>query len=193
MADEAERERRWWQTLPGALTALAGLITAITGLIVALNQLGVWGADSESPRSGVAATSAAAGTTESEPPPAGGATAYRVSFPQGSKATLGEAVYQVLDTRVEQRNPGELTLGLTIRMTNNNDFDDNFWSSSFRLLVDGLARAPVDSLNELVAGRSSAEGAVSFAVPEAARTLVLQLSHVGEEVRLPVEVRPNPD
>lgn len=33
---------RWWQTIPGVLTATAGIITALTGLIVALNQSGLF-------------------------------------------------------------------------------------------------------------------------------------------------------
>jgi hypothetical protein len=37
------QKQRWWQTLPGVLTAVAGIITAVTGLIVALNQVGVFG------------------------------------------------------------------------------------------------------------------------------------------------------
>jgi hypothetical protein len=40
MADEPKGQR-WWQTVPGALTAVAGVITAVTGLLLALHQAGV--------------------------------------------------------------------------------------------------------------------------------------------------------
>ena len=39
MADEAPR--RWWQTVPGVLSAVAGLIVAITGLMGILSQTGL--------------------------------------------------------------------------------------------------------------------------------------------------------
>ena len=40
MADEQKR-RNWWESVPGALTAVAAFIGAISGLIAGLNQLGV--------------------------------------------------------------------------------------------------------------------------------------------------------
>jgi len=39
------RKKSFWQTAPGALTAIAGVITALTGLIVALHQIGMVGRD----------------------------------------------------------------------------------------------------------------------------------------------------
>jgi len=40
--EDRPKEKGWWQTVPGILTAAAGIITAVTGLIVALNQAGVF-------------------------------------------------------------------------------------------------------------------------------------------------------
>jgi len=40
---ETEKRQRWWQTLPGMLTAGAALITALTGLLAVLLQNGVIG------------------------------------------------------------------------------------------------------------------------------------------------------
>ncbi|MGH3022072.1 MAG: hypothetical protein ACRDNI_00315 [Gaiellaceae bacterium] len=183
MADEATPSRHWWQTLPGALTAIAGLITAITGLVIALNQLGVFGDEED-------AASPAAVVTSSDPPATGGEPAdYAVSFPQGTAVTIGEAVYDIRESRVTQRNPGELALALTVRMTNGDAAPANFWSATFRLLVDDVPRAPVDDLNEVVDTNSSAEGAVTFAVPAAPGNFVLQFSHAGQQARLPLELR----
>lgn len=39
---EVPKVPRWWQTIPGVLTAVAGIITAFTGLLVTLNQAGVF-------------------------------------------------------------------------------------------------------------------------------------------------------
>lgn len=43
------QKKKWWNTLPGILTAIAGTITAITGLIVALNQAGIIASREETP------------------------------------------------------------------------------------------------------------------------------------------------
>jgi hypothetical protein len=48
MADDS-KGARWWQTIPGALTAVAGVLTAVTGLVVALNQVGVLRGQGRSP------------------------------------------------------------------------------------------------------------------------------------------------
>lgn len=40
--EDRPKEKSWWQTVPGVLTATAGIITAVTGLIVALNQTAGW-------------------------------------------------------------------------------------------------------------------------------------------------------
>jgi hypothetical protein len=39
---EGQRPPKWWQTVPGILTATAAIVTAVTGLIAALNQTGVF-------------------------------------------------------------------------------------------------------------------------------------------------------
>jgi hypothetical protein len=120
--------------------------------------------------------------------PAGSRAAYRVTFPAGTRARVGDAVYEILSARATGDNPGEVALDLSVRMTNNGRFAANFWDASFRLVVDGVSRAPTSGLDEIVDGRSAKEGTVSFVVPAAARRLVLR---VGERdtVGLPVALR----
>jgi hypothetical protein len=187
-AKAAERgTRSWWQTVPGLLTAAAGLISAVTGLLVALNAIGVFSDDTRSPRATQAATAAGgvAGTTS-----AGAGGSHRVTFPGGARATLGTSVYELTGGQAEPSNPGELELRLSVRLTNNGPYDVNFWDRTFRLLVDGLSRAPTSGLNDLVAGRSVGEGTVTFAVPEAANELVLLVGEDADAVRLPVALEP---
>jgi hypothetical protein len=74
-----------------------------------------------------------------------------------------------------------------VRMRNNQDYDANFWDATFRLLVDGVPRAPNSGLNEVVAGRSADEGTVSFVVPESAADLVL-LVGADDPVRLRIAI-----
>jgi hypothetical protein len=61
---EPAKTGSWWQTLPGALTALAGVITAVSGPIALLYQNGVLGHRGEA----TAATQPSAGASVSTPP-----------------------------------------------------------------------------------------------------------------------------
>jgi hypothetical protein len=187
-AEERERRRSWWQTMPGLITAFAGLLTAITGLVVAVNELGLLSGDDDAPTT-VATSGQPRATTVPEEPDAG--ASYRATFPGARMATIGDHSYELMGAQVLPHNPGELSLRLSVRMTNNSEFDANFWDRSFPLLVDGAARAPTGGLNELVAGRSEGEGTVVFVVPESARDLTLLVGATdAEAVRLPIALRP---
>lgn len=52
-----------------------------------------------------------------------------------------------------------------VRFTNAGRFDANFTSSSFRLLVDSVPRAPENPLNEIVGGNAAKEGKYSSGFP----------------------------
>jgi TIR domain-containing protein len=163
-----------WRRTPVLLAALGVLIAAVLGLVFAAGRFG----DDNAP-----AAEATTGATTGRSPTS---SQYTVALPGGSKATVGEHVYEIVGTRVERRNPGELGLELVVRFTNNGRFDANFWTRSFRLDIDGAGRAPTNDLNEVVAGGTTKEGGVSFAVPESSRALALV---VEDAVRLPLELR----
>jgi hypothetical protein len=119
------------------------------------------------------------------------AAAFRATFPAGAKATIGNAVYELRGARAAARNPGELTLELSVRMTNNGEFDANFWDRSFRLLVDGLPRAPVSGLDDLVAARSVGDATIAFVVPSKAARLTLLVGDRPEQtVKIPIALAP---
>jgi len=65
-------------------------------------------------------------------------------------------------------------------MTNNGKYPANFWAASFRLLVDGVPRAPENDLNELVDSHSAKEGMVEFVILDPATDVGLQIGGVGE-------------
>jgi hypothetical protein len=160
----------WWRTRRGALAAVGALLAVAAVIGIALVGFG----DDDAQTSGPTKAQAPAGAK------------YTVAFPGGNKATVGEHVYLIDSTEVEHRNPGELGLVLGVRFTNNGDFDANFWTRSFLLDVDGSGRAPLNDLNDVVAGGTTANGQVVFAVPESAKKLVLVVEN---EVRLPLELR----
>ena len=202
MTDEPTREppsRSGWQTMPGMLTAVAGVITAITGLIVALHQIGVGGGgDSGAPAAATSrtvetspATTAGSDGGDVTQQPTGAAAAYTARFPDGTKATVGTNVYQILRARPERSNPGQVALHLSVRLTNNGNYDANFWNASFRLLVDRVPRAPTNFLDEVVNGHSAMEGEVDFEVPASAKRLVLLVGDdPAKAIRLRVVLKP---
>jgi hypothetical protein len=123
--------------------------------------------------------------------PSNPAAPYRVSFPAGNRATIGDAVYRFRSVHVERRNPGELELRLTVEMTNNGNYDANFWDRTFRLVVGGRSRAPISGLDDLAPGHSSVDGTVVFAVPDSARSMTLVVGDVpSSAVKVPVALQP---
>jgi len=200
MADdpnEAARARSWWQTLPGLLTALAGLLSAAAALLVALHQIGIFdgskAAASRSERSAAVPVSAAASVT---PAPAAGERAppFRLSLASGSTVTLplnrGVATYQVLGVQTERRGADKLTVKVQVRLSNAGPADVGFWNDTFRLLVDGVPRAPVSFLNTSVEARSAKDAVIEFEVPVAAKTLALQIADEKNADTLPLRLEP---
>jgi len=185
------------------LTAVAGVITAIAGLVIALNQAGVIGGGASAPAAdaiaaadeaggGAAAPGSGDGGGGGEAP--GGAPAEADTAESGfaalvaipARVVLGEATFQILGVAARPRGTGSRTVVVRVRMLNESNYSANFWDDSFRLLVDGIPRAPVGGLNEVVRGRSAVDGAVVFVVPGDPQDLVLRIEFAGEaaDIRL---------
>jgi len=64
----------------------------------------------------------------------------------------------------------------------------NFWSDSYRLIVNDVPRAPTNLLDEVVNGDSAKEGDVVFEVPVSAKDVVLQISSGDEKSRVPLKL-----
>ena len=186
--DKESNPKGWWQTLPGLLTAAAAIITALTGLLVAVHQAGFFGRNPQTPAqtqakplpSGENAHPIDAQSAGSAPS-AGVTTTRQLTLPENSQVRLGDAVYKLLSARVEPYSPDKVSLHLSVRMTDNGRYDMNFWSSSFRLLVDGSLQAPINSLNEILPSHSSKDGDVEFVVPASVSSVGLQMGEVGED------------
>jgi hypothetical protein len=91
----------------------------------------------------------------------------------------GQGTYEILAAQAERRSVGKLGLTLTIRMTNNGPADVGFYTDTFRLLVDGVPRVPVNRLVDDVDARSAKESPIEFEMPDTAKSLALQVL-VGE-------------
>ena len=101
---------------------------------------------------------------------------------------MGHAVYKILATQLDPYHAEQRTLRFTVRMTNDSGYPDNFWDDSFRLLVDGVARAPKSGLNKLVDGHSAEEGDVTFVIPAETQSAVLRVRNSSESTDVPVDL-----
>lgn len=185
------RSTGWWQTLPGILTATAAILTAVGGLIVAFHQAGFFDRASQRtpqlqnetlrPQTVTGSTSATPTIPDTRKSMPNTSTApYSVILPAETEVRAGDAVYKILTARLDHYAPGKLSLRFEVRMVNNGRFPANFWGASFRLLVDGVPRAPDNSLNELVESNSAKEGVVEFVIPDTVKDVGLQVGEVGE-------------
>jgi hypothetical protein len=199
----AEEKARWWTTAPGMLTALAGVITAVTGLILGLHQIGVFD-DSPPPAASTVAEAAeeraserdTAGVAAPEPSvPDGqaagdaGPTSYETTLPAGRSLQSGDTRYEILGSQVRPDADGQIAVEVELRMTNDADYPDNFWDASFRLEVGEDVYAPTSGLNEIVQGRATGRGTVSFVIPEETREAELLVLIEEETVTVPFELR----
>ena len=180
----------WWRTVPGMLTAAAGIITAVTGLIVALHQAGVFDGEKQKAPQVQNEAIKPPKVSENPVPPVPGATnpsstsqaaPYSVNLSPGTQIRVEDFVYTLLTARLDRYAPNKLSLRFEVRMTNNGRYPANFWASSFRLLVDGVPRAPENSLNEVVADHSAKEGIVEFVIPDTTTNVGLQIGDVGKD------------
>lgn len=178
--EQVSESKGWWQTLPGLLTAAATVITAVAGLLVALHQVGFF-ARNPQPSVQTASESHPIASQSVESPSSTAATAPRaLTIPGNAEVHSGQAVFKLLSAHIEPYSPDKVSVRFTVRYTNNDRFDANFWAASFRLLVDGSLQAPTNNLDELVPGNSSKEGDVEFVVPANVSTVGLQMGDVGD-------------
>jgi len=178
--------------VPGMLTGAAAVITAVSGLMLALSQAGWLGGDDKDADTGtqaVAETAPAQPQTEPSKSSAGN-NAPRLT-PALQQVKIGHGVFTFVDVATEQRTADQAGLRIHLRLQNNNPYPVNFWNDLFRLVVDGVPRAPVGDLNKVLAGNAAEEGDVEFTFPANAKSLVLKIRYYGEEADVPLNPAAN--
>jgi hypothetical protein len=104
------------------------------------------------------------------------------------KQAGGDAVITILSADFEPIDADRRSLKFGIRYLNKGRFPANFWSPSFRLIVNDVPREPTKLLDEVVAGGTSKDREVAFEVPVNAKDVVLQISSGEEKSRLPFKL-----
>lgn len=96
---------------------------------------------------------------------------------------------RILSAEIEPIDAERRSLKLFVRHTNTSRYPENFWSYSYRLIVDDVPRAPTNLLNEVVDADSAKEGEVVFQVPVSVKDVVLQISSAGDDKsRIPLSL-----
>jgi hypothetical protein len=201
---EDDPKKSWWHTLPGIITGLTATITALGGLVVAINQTNWFSRaepDATSAESEVATTTGPneltaqpEQSTAADMPPDAAVSeipmgdAATVTLPKMRSYTLGEVEFTLLDASLAPRNSETSTLTIRVRLLNNQNYPVNFWDSQFRLLVDGIPRAPNSGLNVVVEGNAADEGEITFVVPRSATDPLLRILFAEEktDIALPM-------
>jgi hypothetical protein len=210
---EDEPRKSWWHTLPGIITSITATITALGGLVVAINQTNWFSGperdavraeaedatEAASSRSGALPQSAPVVDTAADPggpalppdepaaadePASGGGPT--VTLPAMRTHTLSDVEFTVLDAALAPRNSQDSTLTLRVRLLNNRNYAVNFWDSQFRLLVDGVPRAPNSGLNTIVQGNAAEDGEIRFNVPRSATHPRLRILFDDERTDIPL-------
>ena len=182
MSEKPSGPPSWWQTLPGILTGIAALITAVTGLIVVFNRTGNRSEDTRPASLSVPrrrATRFAGGIAYAWPGRRRGSRGVDCP-PALSRVKLGGGVADVtiLSAEIEPLDVERRSLKLRVRYLNGGRYPANFWSDSYRLIVDDVPRAPTNLLNEVVPGDSAKEARSSSSYPSVQRTWCFRSARV---------------
>ncbi len=192
------KPQNWWQTLPGLLTAIATIITAIAGLLGVLHQTDLFRPKSDQSAVSPSATNpqaaspagaiAPAAPSAAAPPAATSNTAKSLASGQEVKLQGDTYIYKILEARLEPASTEHNLLKFKVRVTNNDQYDMNFWDRSFRLAINGIRQAPTNTLNELAAAQSSKEGEVIFEIPTNTQAATLQIMYSESKTDIPFDL-----
>jgi hypothetical protein len=119
---------------------------------------------------------------------------FPIALPANQEARLKTSfydyLYKVIATDLDRQNSSTLRLRFKIRLTNNSSGGVSFWSDTFRLLIDGVPRAPTSFLNDVVGPHSAKDGVVEFALPDTVTQVALQLRQGEEVAEIPYVLTP---
>lgn len=115
-------------------------------------------------------------------PGGGRAGEYTIAFPSSPRTMVRGATYEVLGTNVQRDSTSTVSIRFSVRIT----AGDSDTLNSFRLLVDGVPRAPNDHSSDWVVPHTAKDGYVTFIIPEAAHTLTLVADNNNKTGEIPL-------
>lgn len=191
MENNNQNSKTFFQTIPGIITGIAGMITAVTGLIISLNQVhctrdnpGVALPSGMSVISAKNDNQSGPGTWISKLNIENREVVFKGTDAQGEEYNY---VYTILEAGVEPKDEANQLLKIKIRFFVGGKYGENFQLDNFRLSVDGIPKAPLQTgLNEIVEGNSAKEGMLNFDFPNntSKLKLVIYLLNTKREISL---------
>jgi hypothetical protein len=90
----------------------------------------------------------------------------------GQRVEVGKQSYQIVEATIERETVEKASLTLTVRCSVPRDAGGvNFWSNTVRLWIDGVPRAPVNNVNEIIGPGDSKDARFEFDLLALPRTL----------------------
>jgi hypothetical protein len=178
--------QRWWQTVPGILTAIAATVTAVTGLILALQQTGVIGGNATSATGAQqnsttpSAPREPADATPGPGPAQAVATRQAIQMPDGRSVTMhlvgAKYQYTIVSAERQAQPPGKQLLHFRIRVWTDSSSGLLFWNDSFRVSVGELRFAPTTFVSRAVPRDTTDEDDVEFEIDDSVKEATLVIS-----------------
>jgi TIR domain len=113
---------------------------------------------------------------------------FPMPLPFGQEAPVNDAMVRVLKAEVVRRSPEKLALHLSLRMTAPR-FGEYFGRNSFRLLVDGVPRAPISGPSKSVGENAPQDGEILFVFDDTTESIVLLIHSRSEVTKIAFDLK----
>jgi hypothetical protein len=135
-------------------------------------------------------TKAPFATSIPRPASSDNAAQQSLTLPAGMEAKLagGKIIIKILTLRLEPLNAEKRTLRATVRLTNNSEDYTSEYETLFRLLVDDVPRAPIETPGGGVKAQSAKEFDYAFEVPTRTSKVVLRLMRDQQTTDIPLDL-----
>jgi hypothetical protein len=111
----------------------------------------------------------------------GSAREYPMQLADGAEARAGEGVYKILSASLDRYSTDKLALRFKVQVTHDGPYAIDIGEGKFRLVADGVPRAPTEYPNELLESGSAIDVDVMFLIPVSTAAIELQVGQVGRE------------
>jgi hypothetical protein len=112
-----------------------------------------------------------------------------VALSSGGEAAFDGVIYKVLSASLDRYNVEKAAVTVTLRCTVDRRSNDvNFWDRNIRLVVDGVPRAPDESVNEVVPPGTSKDAPFVFLIGQRPDTLKLTIRYHRTTDEIPIDV-----
>ncbi len=125
-------------------------------------------------------------TTNTGAAPTGPALA--IALPRLAEVAHGHLIYALLSGAIASTGDAT-TLRLRIRVSNEGEYQANFWDSSFRFAVSGQILSPTSGLNEIVDSHAIKQGVLTFDLPKEVARGSLQVISRDVIAEIPLDLK----